>query len=382
MPKTGHISGKTATMAKKQKTRLCIVFGGRSGEHEVSLTSAASVISALDPEEFEITAIGITKEGKLANSEEMRSMLPPHLLNRVHSDRAIEAGNLELQAVSGASSEGGNSRKHPQIFFPLLHGPYGEDGTIQGLFEIAGLPYVGCGVLASAVGMDKDVMKRLFIQAGLPVVPFRAVFARDLQKSFGVLKKSLSRELGYPMFSKPANLGSSVGVCKIHNEREFEGALRHSAKFDRKILIERGIEGRELECAILGNDDAQASVVGEVIPAHEYYDYDAKYMSPDSRLEIPARINAVKSEQIRNLALRCFRAINGSGMARVDFFLERKTGEIWVNEINTIPGFTPISMYAKLWAASGVSFEELVRHLVYFGKERFQRKNKQQISAG
>jgi D-alanine-D-alanine ligase len=382
MPKTGRISGKTAAMAKKQKTRLCIVFGGRSGEHEVSLTSAASVINALDPEEFEITAIGITKEGKLANSEEIRRMLPPQLLNRVHPGRVIKASNLELQAISKASKEQGNSRKRPPIFFPLLHGPYGEDGTIQGLFEMAGLPYVGCGVLASAVGMDKDIMKRLFMQAGLPVVAFRAVFARELQKSLGILKKSLSRELGYPMFSKPANLGSSVGVCKIHNEREFEGALRHSAQFDRKILIERGIEGRELECAILGNDDAQASVVGEVIPAHEYYDYDAKYMSPDSRLEIPARINAVKSEQIRNLALRCFRSIDGSGMARVDFFLERKTGKVWVNEINTIPGFTPISMYAKLWAASGVSFEELVRHLVYFGKERFQRKSKQQISAG
>jgi D-alanine-D-alanine ligase len=185
MPKTGRISGKTAAMAKKQKTRLCIVFGGRSGEHEVSLTSAASVINALDPEEFEITAIGITKEGKLANSEEIRRMLPPQLLNRVHPGRVIEASNLELQAISKASKEQGNSRKRPPIFFPLLHGPYGEDGTIQGLFEMAGLPYVGCGVLASAVGMDKDIMKRLFMQAGLPVVAFRTVFARELQKSPG-----------------------------------------------------------------------------------------------------------------------------------------------------------------------------------------------------
>jgi len=382
MPKTGQISRKMVTMAKRQKTRLCIVFGGRSGEHEVSLTSAASVISALDPEEFEITVIGITKEGKIANSSEMRSMLPPQLLKRVHHSRAIESGNSEMQVISKVSKERGSSRRSPQIFFPLLHGPFGEDGTIQGLFEMAGLPYVGCGVLASAVGMDKDIMKRLFLQAGLPVVPFRTVFQRDMGKALGALKRSVSRELGYPMFSKPANLGSSVGVCKIHNEKEFEAALRHSAQFDRKILIEKGIVGRELECAILGNDDAQASVVGEVIPAHEYYDYDAKYMSPDSRLEIPARIADVKSREIQDMAVRCFGAIDGSGMARVDFFLERKTGKVWVNEINTIPGFTPISMYAKLWAASGVSFVELVRRLIFLGEERFQIRGKQQISAG
>ncbi len=382
MQKAKRITGKMATMAKRQKIRLCIVFGGRSGEHEVSLTSAASVISALDPEEFEITVIGITREGTLANSSEIRAMLPPPLLKRVRPSRAIEASNSEMQVISKNSKETGNSHKLPQIFFPLLHGPYGEDGTIQGLFEMAGLPYVGCGVLSSAVGMDKDIMKRLFLQAGLPVVPFRTVYERDLGKALGALKKSVSRELGYPMFSKPANLGSSVGIRKIHNEKEFEEALRHSSRFDRKILIEKGIEGRELECAILGNDDAQASVVGEVIPAHEFYDYDAKYMSPDSRLEIPARIDDMKSEQIRDMALQCFRTINGSGMARVDFFLERKTGRIWVNEINTIPGFTPISMYAKLWAASGVPFEELVRRLVYLGEENFRRKNKQQISAG
>lgn len=368
-------------MARRQKTSLCIVFGGRSGEHEVSLTSAASVISALNPDEFEITVIGITKEGKLANAAEIRGMLPPQLLKRVQRYRAIEAGGSGLQAVSEISKETGYSRKSRQIFFPLLHGPYGEDGTIQGLFEMADLPYVGCGVLASAVGMDKDIMKRLFLQAGLPVVPFRTVFDRDLGKGLGALRKSVSKELGYPLFSKPANLGSSVGICKIHNDKEFEEALKHSAQFDRKILIEKGIEGRELECAILGNEDAQASVVGEVIPAHEFYDYEAKYMSPDSRLEIPARIDSAKNDRIRNMALRCFHAIDGSGMARVDFFLETKTGKIWVNEINTIPGFTPISMYAKLWAASGVSFEELVRRLVFLGGERFQKRNRQKISA-
>jgi D-alanine-D-alanine ligase len=345
------------------------------------LTSAASVISALDPEEFEITVIGITKTGKLASASEMRSMLPPPLLSRVHCSQALEANNLGIRITSHPAETRGDARSRaPQVFFPLLHGPYGEDGTIQGLLEIAGLPYVGCGVLASAVGMDKDVMKRLFLQAGLPVPPFRTVFARDLAKGLEPLKKSAEQEFGYPMFSKPANLGSSVGVCKIHSEKEFAEALRHSAQFDRKVLIEKGIDGRELECGILGNDDPQASVVGEVISAHEFYDYDAKYLSPDSRLEIPARVDDKRTREIRDLALRSFRAIDGSGLARVDFFLERGTDKVWVNEINTMPGFTPISMYAKLWAATGVSFEELVRRLVRLGEDRYREKNEQRIS--
>jgi D-alanine-D-alanine ligase len=347
------------------------------------LTSAASVISALDPEEFEITVIGITKTGKLANASELRAMLPPPLLRRVHLSTALEANNSGIQvALSLTDGQSDTRRATPQIIFPLLHGPYGEDGTIQGLLEIAGLPYVGCGVLASAVGMDKDVMKRLFLQADLPVVPFRTVLARDLAKRLEHLKKSVTQEFGYPMFSKPANLGSSVGVCKIHSEKEFEAAVLHSAQFDRKILIEKGIDGREMECAILGNDDPQASVVGEVVSAHEFYDYDAKYLSPDSRLEIPARIEVGQAEQVRDLAVQAFKAIDGSGMARVDFFLERSTGKVWINEINTIPGFTPISMYAKLWAASGVSFEELVRCLVRLGEERFHEKNEQKTSIG
>jgi D-alanine-D-alanine ligase len=369
-------------MAKGQKIKLGIVFGGRSGEHEVSLTSAASVIEALDPEEFEITVIGITKGGKLADASELRTMLPPQLLPRVHISPALEANNSAVRVTSNSAEGNGDSRRTPQIIFPLLHGPYGEDGTMQGLLEIAGIPYVGCGVLASAVGMDKDVMKRLFLQAGLPVAPFQTVFTRSLSSDMNALKRFLEQEFGYPMFSKPAYLGSSVGICKIHSEKEFEEAVRHSAKFDRKILIEKGIDGRELECAILGNDDPQASVVGEVISAHEFYDYNAKYVNPASRLEIPARIDDAKAEEIRDLALRCFKTIDGSGLARVDFFLERGTGKVWVSEINTIPGFTPISMYTKLWAASGVPFEELVRRLVRLGEDRFYEKNGRNISIG
>jgi D-alanine-D-alanine ligase len=368
-------------MPKNQKIKLCIIFGGRSGEHEISLNSAASVISALDPNEYEISVVGITKTGKLASSAEIRQMLPAQVLARVRPRPYLEASSSGMRMIQSVSEESGSSHEAPDIVFPLLHGPYGEDGTIQGLLEIAGIPYVGCGVLASAVGMDKDIMKKLFLQARLPVPPYRAVIAHEAAKNLKSLKKTLSEELGYPMFSKPANLGSSVGIRKIHSEKEFEEAFLYSAQFDRKVLIEKGIDARELECAILGNDDAQASIAGEVMPSHEFYDYDAKYMSPDSRLEIPARIDDKKMEEIRNLAVRSFQAIDGSGLARVDFFLERKSDKIWINEINTMPGFTPISMYSKLWAASGVSFEELVRRLVHLGKERYQEKNERRISA-
>lgn len=366
-------------MAKTRRTRLCIIFGGRSGEHEVSIKSAASVISALDPDEFELSVIGLTKTGKLADFSEVQNMLPLEVLDRVQVRPSLEATGMRI--IQNASPETAKNHEPPEIIFPLLHGPYGEDGTIQGLLEIAGLPYVGCGVLASAVGMDKDIMKRLFVQAGLPVPPYKAVIASEVEKNLKSLKKTMSEELGYPMFSKPANLGSSVGICKIRSEKEFEESVLYSAQFDCKVLIEKGIDAREIECAILGNHEAEASVAGEIIPGHDFYDYNAKYMSPDSRLEIPARIDNKQMKQIQSLALRSFKAIDGSGLSRVDFFLERTANKIWINEINTMPGFTPISMYSKLWAASGVSFEELVRRLVLLGKERYQERNGRKISA-
>jgi D-alanine-D-alanine ligase len=367
-------------MATGRKTRLGIIFGGKSGEHEVSLTSAASVLRVLDPDEFEITAIGITKAGQLASTVEIRSMLPADVLPRVQLSPALKADNSGMKVVSSSSEDRYDSHESPMIVFPLLHGPYGEDGTIQGLLEIAGIPYIGCGVLASAVGMDKDIMKRLFLQDGLPTTPFRTVLSQDLEKNLEDLKRSVAQEFGYPIFSKPANLGSSVGICKIHSEKEFESAVKYSAQFDRKVLLEKGIDGRELECAILGNDDPQASVVGEIVSAHEFYDYGAKYENPESRSEIPARIDERKAAEIRDFALRSFRAIDGSGLARVDFFLERSTNKVWINEINTMPGFTPISMYTKLWAASGVAFEDLVRRLVQLGEDRFRERNSYRIS--
>lgn len=373
---------ETARMDRGKKIKLGILFGGRSGEHEVSLTSAASVIKALDPEKFEISVIGITKAGKIAEASELRNMLPPALFPRVHFNPALEANNSGMRLTSSLPETRKDSAELPQIIFPLLHGPYGEDGTIQGLLEIAGLAYIGCGVLASAVGMDKDVMKRLFLQAQLPVVPFKTILVRHLEENMEALKRSVAEEFGYPVFSKPANLGSSVGICKIHSEKEFEEALKHSAQFDRKVLVEKGIDGRELECAILGNDEPQASVVGEVFSAHEFYDYDAKYVNPASRLEIPAKIDEQTTREIQDFALRSFKTIDGSCLARVDFFLERGTGKVWINEINTMPGFTPISMYTKLWAASGIPFEDLVHRLVCLGEERFREKNEQKISVG
>ena len=367
-------------MGKNHKTKLGIIFGGKSGEHEVSLASAASVIRALDLGEYEITVIGITKQGKLASATEVCGMLPANVLDRVVPFGALSGGDAKTRLISTISSGNGDSGRTPEIFFPLLHGPYGEDGTIQGLLEVAGLPYIGCGVLASAVGMDKDVMKRLFVHAALPVAPYLVVDSASLAQESGVIMEAVARDLGYPVFSKPANLGSSLGVCKIHDESEFEESVCHSAQFDHKILIEKGIDAREMECAILGNREPQASVVGEVIPAHEFYDYDAKYISPESHLEIPAQIPEAAAREVRDLAVRAFKTINGSGLARVDFFLERGTGKIWLNEINTMPGFTPISMYAKLWAATGTDFQALVRRLVELGFERYRERNELRIS--
>jgi D-alanine-D-alanine ligase len=367
-------------MAKVSKIKLGIVFGGKSGEHEVSLTSAASVIGALDPAEFEITVIGIKKSGALASAAEVCDMLPPRLHGRVNPYAALVAKVSSLGTMEDMPEKRGNSHGSPEIIFPLLHGPYGEDGTIQGLLEMAGLPYIGCGVLASSIGMDKDVAKRLFMQANLPVAPFRTVSAQEVEKNLSSLKGSLSRELGYPMFSKPANLGSSVGIRKIHAEAEFEESVKYSAQYDRKVLIEKGLDARELECAILGNEDARASVVGEIVPANEFYDYEAKYLSENSKLEIPAKIDNARTEEIRDMALQAFKLIDGSGLARVDFFLERNTGKIWISEINTMPGFTPISMYSKLWAASGVPFEQLVRRLVQLGLQRYQERKERRLS--
>jgi D-alanine-D-alanine ligase len=379
MPKMKCALMGTGRMAKNKKIRLGIVFGGKSGEHEVSLTSAASVMKALDPDIFEIVPIGITKAGKLADLIELQSMLPPYIFDKLLGNVAenYESGiekNFSLVGKKLASAA------VPQIIFPLLHGPYGEDGTFQGLLEIAGLPYIGCGVLSSAVAMDKDVTKRLLQQAGLPVTPSMTVLCRDMGKNIEAIQSAAEKAFAYPMFSKPANLGSSVGVRKIHHSSEFVQALRDSAQYDRKVLIEKGLDAREMECAILGNDEPKASIVGEVISAGEFYDYEAKYENQESRVVIPADIPDALAEKIRSMAVQAFQIIEGSGLARVDFFLEKNSEKIWINEINTMPGFTPISMYTKLWAASGVPFQELMLRLIHLGEEKYSEKNNQRIS--
>ena len=355
-------------MVNRERIKLGILFGGRSEEHEISVSSASSMISALDPLQFQIRAVGITRSGQLASGEETRRMLPASLHKRIDG-----YGYSNPPATRIPIKSGRRHGAHADIFFPLLHGPFGEDGKIQGFLETMGVPYVGCGVLASAAGMDKDIMKRLFREAGLPVVPILVVRSLSVERNFRSIRSQVRNKLGYPVFSKPANLGSSIGIRKVHREKDLLAALLHSSQFGKKVVIEKGVECRELECAVLGNENPEASVVGEVVAASEFYDYDAKYHDPASRLEIPAALSRDVATRARSYAIKAFETIEGAGLARVDFFLERRTGKLWVNEINTMPGFTPISMYTKLWAATGLSFDDLVLRLVELGYARFKQ---------
>src|SRR5262249_13928102 len=321
--------------SRMKKIRVAVLFGGRSGEHEVSMRSAASVVAAIDKRKYEVVPIAIAKSGKWLPPKESAKMLPAPLPSGDRSGRALTI--LPEPGSTGAFD----------VVFPVLHGTFGEDGTVQGLLELANVPYVGAGVLGSAVSMDKDVMKRLFHERGLPTPDHVALLRGHLETGHARLVRKLEKRFGYPMFVKPANLGSSVGISKAHDRRELEAALDEAAQYDRKILVERFIEGRELECSVLGNDEPGASLAGEIIPSREFYDYEAKYIDEDSRLIIPARITAAQTRRVQQLAVAAFLACEGSGMARVDFFLEKKSGRILVNEINTIPGFTSISMYPK-----------------------------------
>jgi D-alanine-D-alanine ligase len=349
------------------------LFGGRSGEHDVSLQSAASVINALDPEKYEIVPIGITREGHWrAGCGAVQTLA-----------QVLESGELVTPSVNptgpkllplASSPPSANSLPCIDVIFPVLHGTFGEDGTVQGLLELVDLPYVGAGVLASAAGMDKDVMKRLFRDAGLPVVPWELILRADWENHPGAIGKRIEHALRYPLFVKPANMGSSVGISKVQHRRELYTALTLAAQYDRKLLVENGIDAREIECSVLGNDRAQASLPGEVVSVNDFYDYEAKYLKEGSDLIIPARLTARQSDQIREIALRAFRAIDGAGMGRVDFLLDRRTGRIYLNEINTIPGFTSISMYPKLWEASGVPYPQLLDRLIELALQRHQEK--------
>ncbi len=348
-----------------KKLRVGILFGGKSGEHEVSLRSAASVAAALDKSKYDVIPIGITKEGHWLSSGESRKLLP-------------QAGEAVSQETALELSCDPTAAQPVDVVFPVLHGTYGEDGTVQGLLEMAGLPYVGSGVLGSAAGMDKDVMKRLFRDNGLPVVEWILVLRSELQANSAAVREKSERAFGYPVFVKPANLGSSVGVSKARDAEELDAALELAASFDRRIIVERSVDARELECAVLGNDNPIASVPGEVVPAGDFYDYEAKYIRDDARLLIPAPLAPEESAKVRDLACRAFLAIDGAGMARVDCFLERSSGKIWLNEINTIPGFTSISMYPKLWEATGIPYSELLDRLIALALERHEEKRRTQ----
>ncbi len=361
-------------MTKGRKLRLGLLFGGRSGEHEVSLTSAASVLQALDPAKYEVVPIGITREGRwlVGSAADLPAGGLPEVLVKgrpVTPSLDPSADGPRLVALDSARTPADSAEKL-DVIFPVLHGTFGEDGTIQGLLELTGIPYVGAGVLASAVGMDKDVMKRLFRDADLPVVDWVLVLRSDWQNSPGEVRRQVRRKFRFPVFVKPANLGSSVGISKVHNLRELAAALDLAAAYDRKIIVEVGLDAREIECSVLGNDRPEASVPGEVVSINEFYDYEAKYVKEGSRLIIPAPLSKRDTRRVQELAVGAFRAIDGAGMARVDFLFDRPSRKIFVNEINTIPGFTPISMYPKLWEASGLSNSRLLDRLIELALER------------
>lgn len=336
------------------KTRIAVIFGGRSGEHDVSIQSAASVIGALDLGKYEVIPVVITKDGKWLPPAESAGLLPQPLRAAASTDRAVVL-----------SREPGSTRGI-DVVFPVLHGTFGEDGTVQGFLELAGVAYVGSGVLGSAAGMDKDVMKRLFRERGLPIVDYVS-FRRDERVSW---IERVEERFAYPVFVKPANLGSSVGISKARGREELGPALDTAAEYDRKLLVEPAIVGREIECSVLGNDHPEASVPGEIIPGAEFYDYEAKYVDDSSELRIPAELSQEQTKEVRRLAIAAFQAVECSGLARVDFFLEEPSGQLLLNEVNTMPGFTSISMYPKLWEASGLSYPALIDRLIQLALER------------
>ena len=393
-----------------EKLRVGILFGGRSGEHEVSLLSAASVLNAIDKEKYEVVPIGITKDGRWLTAEHAENLLTGKL---VLEPRQLRAGDPDLTQPAAVLARGEAVVVPPEpvhrqsglipfqtdaspmrrasdrainvdVIFPVLHGTFGEDGTIQGLLELADIPYIGAGVLGSAAGMDKDIMKSLFIAAGLPIVKHVTILRSDWKKD----RKRIERLVGklkYPVFVKPANLGSSVGISKAHSKKELGPAIEEAARFDRKIVIEQGVGGnkdkaREIECSVLGNDEPAASIPGEIVPVKEFYDYSAKYLDEGSQLIIPAKLSKTETKKVQELAINAFKAADCSGLARVDFLMDPKTRKIYLNEINTMPGFTAISMYPKLWGASGLEYPDLIDRLVRLAIERHEDKKKNQYS--
>jgi D-alanine-D-alanine ligase len=396
-----------------RKLRIGILFGGRSGEHEVSLLSAASILNAIDRKKFDVTPIGITKEGRWLAAADAQSLLAGETASAAALPSGAQGANPKqgekragdpattpgakllhegiptLLAPEPSGSMSGERRldgKSLDVVFPVLHGTFGEDGTIQGLFELASIAYVGSGVLGSAAGMDKDAMKRLFAQAGLPIVKHVTLLRAEWESSPRKAVARIEAALKYPLFVKPANLGSSVGISKAHDRKELGPALDLAAQFDRKLIVEQGVGGnkakaRELEVAVLGNDSPEASVVGEIIPGKEFYDYEAKYLSEGSVPVIPAKLTRAQAKQVREMAVAAFRACDLAGLARVDFLMEPGGKQrIYLNEVNTMPGFTRISMYPKLWDASGLAYKDLITRLIALALERQRDKERTKYS--
>jgi D-alanine-D-alanine ligase len=400
-----------------KKLRVGILFGGRSGEHEVSLLSAASVLNAIDKKKYEVVPIGITKEGRWLTAEHAENLLQGKAAGAAalpQATQSLRAGDPESTPGAALLAQGESVVVPPEpvhrhsglvpfhtdtsltrraadrainvdVIFPVLHGTFGEDGTIQGLLELADIPYVGAGVLGSAAGMDKDIMKSLFLAAGIPIVKHVTILRSAWETQPKKVAKLVESKLKYPVFVKPANLGSSVGISKAHDRKELGPAIVEAAKFDRKIVIEQGVgdkkhKAREIECSVLGNDDPSASIPGEIVPIKEFYDYNAKYLAEGSELIIPAKLTKAETKKIQTLAVQAFKAADCSGLARVDFLMDARTRKIYLNEINTMPGFTAISMYPKLWAASGLAYPDLIDRLIQLGLERHTDKKKNQYA--
>jgi D-alanine-D-alanine ligase len=352
-----------------RKLRVGVLFGGRSGEHEVSLASAASIIRGLDPQKYEAVPIGITKEGHWRVGAGAQKMLPEVLRTGQGVVMSADPTESALMPIDG-SAQG----QKLDVVFPVIHGTFGEDGTMQGLLELAGLPFVGAGVLGSAIGMDKDVAKKLMQVAGIPVVPWIAVQRADWERQPKEIRRAIEKKFKYPVFVKPATLGSSVGMTKVHSRAELGPALDLAAEFAMKILVERAVSAREIEVSVLGNHDPRASIPGEIVPHREFYDYAAKYLEEGTQLLIPAKLKKSEVKKVQAMAVTAFRALELSGMARVDFFIEKRGGKIFLNEVNTIPGFTSISMYPKLWEANGIPFRELISKLIDLALEQHREK--------
>ena len=365
----------------KKKIRVGILFGGRSAEHEISLLSAKNIFEAIDKKKYEVALIGIDKKGRWCLNDTSRFLLEadnPKLikLNKTSKSTVLVPGEKGRKQLVNLQS--GQSVRPVEVIFPILHGPFGEDGTVQGLLKLADIPFVGASVLGSAIGMDKDVMKRLLKEAGIPIAKFM-VFERSSENKIDF--RNIKSYLGLPFFVKPANLGSSVGVNKVKDKKQFEQFVKEAFEYDNKILFEEYIKGREIECSVLGNEQPIASVLGEVIPQHEFYSYDAKYIDENGAiLEVPAKLAPRLAKRVQELAIRAFEVLCCQGMARADLFL--RGNKVIVNEINTIPGFTKISMYPKLWQASGISYTKLIDKLIQLALKRFEQEKKLKTSYG